>query len=125
MAGMDEHRLSHGQLGYLQIPTQDVGRSVDFYSSVFAWKAEAPDSGFEAPGIIGQWDPERRVVDDGGVLLWINVDDIDVALSKVGPGGGEVVAAPSLDGGERWLATIRDCAGNRVGIFQLGDRRQA
>jgi predicted enzyme related to lactoylglutathione lyase len=122
---MNERRVSHGQIGYLQIPTRDLGHSAQFYATVFGWQTETAESGFEAPGMIGQFDTERPPADDAGVLLWINVDDIDEALTTVTASGGEVVAEPSPDGGERWLATVRDESGNRIGLFQLGDRQAA
>jgi predicted enzyme related to lactoylglutathione lyase len=37
--------------------------------------------------------------------------------------GGNVVEPPSLDDGARWLATIRDPAGNTIGVVQLGPRK--
>jgi predicted enzyme related to lactoylglutathione lyase len=115
-------QLEHGQLGYLQIPARDITRSARFYTAVFGWQTEPPDSGFEAPGLIGQWIDDRAVTADAGVLLWINVADIDETLTKVASCGGEVFEQPTVDDGVRWLATIGDCAGNPVGIFQLGAR---
>ena len=36
--------------------------------------------------------------------------------------GGQVIDPPSLDDGVRWLATVKDPAGNTIGIVQLGPR---
>jgi predicted enzyme related to lactoylglutathione lyase len=44
----------HGQIGYLQLPAQDVARSAAFYQTVFGWSADLGHGSFEAPGMIGQ-----------------------------------------------------------------------
>jgi len=112
--------LTHGQLCYLQIPAVDVTRSAQFYTTIFGWHTEPPSAGFEAPSLIGQWIENRAADPDTGPLAWINVDHIDDALTLVAANGGQVLEPPSLDDGVRWLATIRDPAGNTIGLVQLG-----
>lgn len=114
-------RFEHGQVVYLQIPALDVATSAAFYGRVFGWRVEPPQSGFEAPGIIGQWVTDRPAAIDSGPLLWINVDAIDATLASVPSSGGEVLEQPSADG-PRWLATIRDPGGNVIGLAQHGPR---
>ena len=114
--------LTHGQLCYLQIPALDIEKSAEFYATVFGWQIEPTGSGFESPGVIGQWIDSRDPAPDAGPLAWINVDQIDDTLSLATVNGGQVLEAPSLDGGVRWLATVRDPAGNTIGIVQLGQR---
>ena len=62
---------------------------------------------------------DRPPARDGGLLAWINVDRIDATLESVRASGGEVLDPPSPDG-PRTLATIRDPAGNVLGIAQHG-----
>jgi predicted enzyme related to lactoylglutathione lyase len=114
-------RFEHGQVVYLQIPALDVATSATFYGTVFGWQVDPPQSGFEAPGMIGQWVTGRAAAVDSGPLLWINVEAIDAALVSVRSSGGEVLEPPSADG-PRWLATIRDPGGNVVGLAQHGPR---
>jgi uncharacterized protein len=114
-------RFEHGQVVYLQIPALDVTTSATFYRAVFGWQADPPGSGFEAPGMIGQWVTDRPAAADSGPLLWINVDGIDATLESARSSGGEVLEPPSNDG-PRWLATIRDPGGNVVGLAQHGPR---
>jgi uncharacterized protein len=114
-------KLTHGQVCYLQIPARDVVKSAEFYEKIFGWRIERPYPSFEAPGLIGQWVDDRPPATEGGLLAWINVDGIDAILESVRANGGEVVEPPSPDG-PRWLATIRDPAGNVVGIAQHGPR---
>jgi predicted enzyme related to lactoylglutathione lyase len=115
--GGDRRDLTHGQVVYLQLPAADVATAAAFYQSVFGWRVEPPQPGFEAPGLIGQWVDDRPPAGDAGPLLWISVDDIETALSLCREHGGDVVEDPSPDG-PRTLATITDPAGNRIGLAQ-------
>ena len=115
-------RPLQGQLSYLQIPAIDVQRSSEFYARVFGWKVEQPHPGFDAPGLIGQWVKDRPATRDSGLLPWLNVDNIADAMNLVRAHGGEVLEHPTPDGPERLLATVRDPAGNVVGLVQLVSR---
>jgi arsenate reductase len=118
----DHGGLSHGQISYLQIPATDLMASASFYEAIFGWRIERPHPSFEAPGVIGQWVDDRPVARDAGLLAWIQVDRIDETLDLVRANGGEVVEPPFEDGPARWLATIRDPAGNLLGIVSHGSR---
>ena len=111
----------HGQVCYLQIPALDLIESAAFYEKIFGWHIERPYPSFEAPGLIGQWVSDRAPAPEAGLLIWINVDRIDDTLELVRTSGGDVIEPPSPDG-PRWLATIRDPAGNVLGIAQHGPR---
>ena len=113
----NERALAVGQLCYLQIPALDVMTSAAFYEKIFGWKIERPYPSFEAPGLIGQWVSDRPPAPEAGLLAWINVDGIDDVLERVRASGGEVIEPPYPDG-PRQLATIRDPAGNVLGIVQ-------
>jgi predicted enzyme related to lactoylglutathione lyase len=108
----------HGQLSYLQVPANDLAQSAAFYEKIFGWQVEPPHPSFEAPGLIGQWVDDRPAAPDAGLLAWIQVDRIDETIDLVRTHGGEVLDGPSPDGSERLLATIRDPAGNVLGIVQ-------
>jgi uncharacterized protein len=112
---------AHGQVCYLQIPAAEPMQSADFYEKVFGWQIERPHPSFVAPGLIGQWVSDRPPASEAGLLAWINVDRIDAVLESVRANGGEILQPPSRDG-PRWLATIRDPAGNAIGIAQHGPR---
>jgi predicted enzyme related to lactoylglutathione lyase len=111
---------AHGQLVYLQIPALDASASARFYEQIFGWKVDPPGTEFEAPGLIGQWVTDRPPTRDAGPLAWIAVTDIEHALESATSGGGEVVDRPSPDGPVRVLASIRDPAGNLVGVVGHG-----
>ncbi|MCL6446289.1 MAG: VOC family protein [Alicyclobacillus sp.] len=112
--------LVHGQLCYLQIPATDTAQSVSFYEGVFGWDVDPAGSSFTLPGLIGQFTSEQPVAAESGVLLWIHVEDMKAALASVARHGGDVVQPPTPDGPARWLATVRDPAGNLIGIAQHG-----
>ena len=111
-------RIAHGELCYLQIPARDVDASGAFYEAVFGWRVERPHPSFEAPGVIGQWSTDIAPAATGGILGWINVDSIETALERVRANGGEVLEDPHRDGPARLLATVRDPAGNLLGVVE-------
>ena len=112
-------RPAQGQLSYLQIPALNVQRSAEFYARVFGWHIEHPHPGFDAPGLIGQWTTDRHPTRDAGLLPWLNVDSMLEAMKLVRAYRGEVLEHPTPDGPDRLLATVRDPAGNVVGLVQL------
>jgi PhnB protein len=110
--------FSHGQLVYLQIPATDITTSARFYERVFGWQVDGgtePGSGFEAPGLIGQWITDRPPAPDAGPVIWIHVDDVARTLTEAQAAGGVLDLQPTPDG-PRTLAAFRDPAGNLVGI---------
>jgi uncharacterized protein len=116
---------SSGRVCYLQIPALDKTSSAEFYERVFGWRIERPYPDFEAPGLIGQWVDDRPVSREGGVVFWLSTESIDATLSQVAAAGGEVIDGPAADGPSRLLATIRDPAGNVVGLAQHGPHGRA
>jgi predicted enzyme related to lactoylglutathione lyase len=113
---------AHGQLAYLQLPALDVRQSAAFYAAIFGWHVEADHPSFDGPGLFGQWITDRLAAPTTGPVLWLQVERIDDALKLVEANGGQVVEQPFPDGTERWLATIRDPAGNVLGLVQNAPR---
>jgi predicted enzyme related to lactoylglutathione lyase len=56
------------------------------------------------------------------MLPWLNVDSMLEAMKLVRAYGGEVLEHPTPDGPDRLLATVRDPAGNVIGLVQLVTR---
>lgn len=115
-------RPAQGQLSYLQIPALNVRRSAEFYARVFGWNIEHLHPGFDAPGLIGQWTTDRSPTREAGMLPWLNVDSMVEAMKLVRAYGGDVLEHPTPDGPDRLLATVRDPAGNVIGLVQLVTR---
>ncbi|MFZ1996942.1 MAG: VOC family protein [Solirubrobacteraceae bacterium] len=111
--------FEHGQPVYLQIPATDITTSACFYERIFGWTIDPPESGFEAPGIIGQWITDRPAAPDAGPVTWIHVDDVAHTLSQAARAGAALRLQPTPDG-PRLLASFSDPAGNLVGIVAHG-----
>jgi uncharacterized glyoxalase superfamily protein PhnB len=113
--------FEHGQLVYLQIPAADITASARFYERVLGWQVGS-DSGFEAPGLIGQWVTDRPPAPDAGPVVWIHVDDVAHTLTEAESAGAVRRQEPTPDG-PRLLASFSDPAGNLVGIVAHGHVR--
>ena len=111
--------FAHGQLSYLQVPALDITTSARFYARVFGWGVDPPESGFEAPGLIGQWVTDRPPAPDAGPVGWIHVADVAATLEVAREAGAAVRDGPMPDG-PRVLASFVDPAGNLVGIVSHG-----
>jgi uncharacterized glyoxalase superfamily protein PhnB len=112
--------FAHGQPVYLQIPAADISASARFYAQVLGWRVDPPESGFEAPGLIGQWVTDRPPAEEAGPVMWIHVDDLAQTLDTAERAGALRRDGPSPDG-PRMLASFRDPAGNLVGIVAHGE----
>ena len=124
--GVEARLATHGRLSYLEIPATDLGRSAAFYEGVFGWRVDwrgSDDARFDntTGHLIGQWVTGRAIAREPGLLPYIYVDRIDDAVERVTAHGGEVVQAPYPEG-NLWVATVRDPAGNVIGLWQEGPR---
>jgi predicted enzyme related to lactoylglutathione lyase len=109
----------------VQIPAADVGRSADFYETIFGWNIRRRDGGQiafdDAAGeVSGTWLTERPPSSQPGLLLYINVEDVQRALQKIVEAGGEIVTPLTPQGEGEAFATFRDPAGNVLGVFHEG-----
>jgi predicted enzyme related to lactoylglutathione lyase len=120
--GVDASLARHGGLSYLEIPAVDAQKSGAFYQQVLGWKLEWRKTGdprFEdATGhLIGRWVTGRAPSREPGLLSYFYVARIDDAVGRVVRHGGEIVQAPYPEG-NLWVATVRDPAGNVIGLWQ-------
>ncbi|HEV2386281.1 MAG TPA: VOC family protein [Candidatus Acidoferrales bacterium] len=118
--------LPRPRLCYLEIPAINLRQSVAFYEKIFGWNIRRRDSDRpsfdDATGnVSGAWVTGRAISREAGLLPYIWVDNIDAILAEAAAHGGEVVHSRRLDspGGE-WIATLRDPAGNLIGLYQEG-----
>jgi uncharacterized protein len=114
-----------GGVSYLRIPARDIARSADFYRAVFGWRLrgepEAPSFSDGTGHVIGHWRTDLPAAGEAGVLPYIYVTDIDETLRAATERGAEL-ATPPYPEGNLWVATIRDPAGNVIGVWQDGPR---
>ncbi|MGU3292846.1 VOC family protein [Williamsia sp. M5A3_1d] len=113
----DLHPAGHGELTYLTIETPDSGALRDFYGSVLGWEFSAGriDDGWEVDDARPQIGIAGGAEAHSAVAMW-TVDDIDLAVSRVRQGGGEVISGP-----ERMpYATVAECRDDQGVRFYLG-----
>lgn len=117
--------LPRPRVCYLEIPAIDVHQSAAFYEKVFGWNIRNRDTNRpsfdDATGYVsGAWVIGRTISREAGLLPYIWVDGMNNVLERVTANGGEVVEAPHMDSpdGGAWIATVRDPAGNLVGLYQ-------
>lgn len=114
-----------GRVVHFEIPIDDPTRAGAFYRDVFDWHIErwasadywnvtAGEAG--GPGADGALAPRAEA--PSGVVIYVNVDDIDAALSKVQAAGGAVVGEKMPIPTMGWAARVRDTEGNVIGMFQ-------
>ena len=111
---------------HFEIPVDEPDRAGAFYRKVFGrtvakwgpidyWTmttGEAP-----GPGAEGALTPRAEAPE--GVVVYIEVDDIDSALRGVEDAGGTVVTGRLPIPTMGWSARFRDTEGNLNGLFQL------
>jgi hypothetical protein len=114
-----------GGVSYLRIPARDVAQSAEFYRVVFGWRlGGSPDAPSFSDGtghVIGHWRTDLAAAGQAGVLPYIYVTSLDDTLRAAADHGAELVTPPYPEGSLS-IATIRDPAGNVIGVWQDGPR---
>ena len=114
-----------GGVSYLRIPARDVAQSAEFYRAVFGWRLRGrPDAPSFSDGtghVIGHWRTDLPVAGAAGVLPYVYVTSLDDTLRAAADRGAELVTPPYPEG-TLSVATIRDPAGNVIGVWQAGPR---
>jgi uncharacterized protein len=112
-----------GGISYLGMPARDAARSAEFYRAVFGWEIRGtPDRLSFSDGtghVIGQWRTDLPATGETGIRPYIYVTRLDDVLRKAAEQGAEVVTPPYAEG-SLTIATLRDPAGNVIGIWQEG-----
>jgi len=108
-----------GAVSYLRIPAPDPQRLAGFYREVFGWQVNADRASFEdASGhVIGHFIPDLPVAGEAGIRPYVYVADVDETLARATSEGG-MLSTPPYPEGDLRVATLRDPAGNEIGIWQ-------
>ena len=114
--------FSNGKICYLEIPTNDVKRSSEFYERVFGWTLRTRGDGALAfddgvGEVSGTWVTGRPPATAPGLMVYIMVDNAEETIGKILASGGEIVQPIGGDAPEI-TARFRDPGGNVLGIFQ-------
>src|SRR5512136_3046674 len=111
-------------IGFFQIPADDVGRARTFYQSLLGWKIE-PDTTLENKSL--QWqniitgEPEEGTMSKGGIykrmgpgpiMNFVIIQDFDRVLAKVEKLGGTIVMPKNSIKHVGLVAVIRDTESN-------------
>lgn len=112
----------HGAVIYLEIPSDEIEKSADFYRNVFGWQTRTRGDGALAfddatGGVSGAWRTGRPPHDAAGLLVYVNVDDVHAAVEAVEQAGGRVVQGVGGDPGEL-TARFHDPYGNLLALYQ-------
>lgn len=114
-------------ISFFEIPANDFGRAVNFYSELLGVTLSICECGDEKMAFFP--DPEtgpRGAVSlakgfhpgSDGVLIHFRVDALEAVLQKVpGIGGTVVIPATKIEAeGQGYFALVGDTEGNRVGL---------
>jgi predicted enzyme related to lactoylglutathione lyase len=88
--------IGNGKICYLEIPTTDIPRSVEFYENVFGWKTRNRGDGATAfhdgvGEVSGTWVTGRPPSTSPGLLVYVMVDTISDTVAAVLKYGGRIV----------------------------------
>jgi predicted enzyme related to lactoylglutathione lyase len=113
----------HGGISFLELPARDRERSAAFYEQTLGWQIDRRANGDwrfsgDAGQYIGRFALDRAIGGESGILPYIYVDGLDAAVARATASGGEVVKAAYAEGDTR-VATVRDPAGNVIGLWQF------
>jgi predicted enzyme related to lactoylglutathione lyase len=100
----------------------DARKSAAFYANVLGWNvhgADTDDPKFSdmTGHLIGRWRTALATAREPGLLPYIYVADIRAAVERATAHGGAEVKAIYPEG-NLWVATVRDPAGNVIGLWQ-------
>ena len=116
-------------VGWFEIPVTDMDRAKAFYEKVFCISISIHDLG----GFIMGWFPYEDKVkgisgslvkhemyqpsDHAGALIYFSCKDVAEEVGRVVGAGGEVLREKTAIGeGHGFMALIKDCEGNRIGL---------
>lgn len=117
----------NGKICYLEIPTTDVARSIEFYQDSFGWNVGRRGDGQPAfddgvGQVSGSWVTNRPPSTQPGLLLYIMCDSVADTLDKVTANGGKMVQPIGVDAPEI-TARFSDPDGNVIGLYQQPEQR--
>jgi len=117
-----EPTLGNGKICYLEIPSEDVERSADFYQRAFGWKIRMRGDGSTAfddgvGEVSGTWVRGRPPSTSAGLLLYIMVDSVAATVDLIVENGGTIVQPIGADAPEI-TARFTDPDGNLLGLYQ-------
>jgi len=114
--------FANGKICYVELPTEDIHRSANFYQKVFGWNVHTRGDGSTAfddgaGEVSGAWVKGRPPAAKPGLLFYIMVDSVEKTMDAIVANGGEIVQPMGADAPEI-TARFRDPGGNVIGLYQ-------
>jgi hypothetical protein len=114
--------MSKRNIVHIEIPAAETTKAAQFYQLLFGWKTTRDEAmnytmwePAEGPG--GGFNPLGDQVKPGDVLIYIDSDDIDADLIKVGELGGTVITPKREISGIGWFGVFKDPTGNTIALY--------
>jgi predicted enzyme related to lactoylglutathione lyase len=119
---MTEPLYRTGKICYIEVPSDDIAQSAEFYARVFGWPVRQRGDGSTAfddtvGGVSGTWVLGRRPASEGSLTVHIMVANAARAAEAVVAEGGEIVQ-PVDPGSHEVYFLFRDPTGNVLGVYQ-------
>jgi len=120
-------------IGYFEVPADNIGRAKHFYRSLLGWKIEPTQTLMDPAGAaalqyhdITTGPAQEGTLNSGGMYKrqmtetiknFVLVEDVDAVLAKVEKLGGRIVMPKTDIQGVGPVAIIRDTEGNGIGLW--------
>ncbi len=108
---------------HVEIPSKDYDKAGKFYNTVFGWETEViPEMDYamyKVPsGINGGFNKHLEINARAGVLLYIEVENIEITLKKIEDNCGKTVQGKTEIAPEMgFFALFTDSEGNNLGLW--------
>jgi len=110
---------------WVEIPTVNFDRAVDFYNSLLGVKLEKVDCGTEKMAFLPNdagaifWAPDFKPSQDGLLVSMNCGTDIDGWINRIEANGGKIVRPKTKIEveGRGWFALFLDTEGNRLSLY--------
>jgi predicted enzyme related to lactoylglutathione lyase len=112
-------------IAWVEVPTLNIKRSVEFYNAVFDLNLDIADYGEEkmacfptGEGAIS-FAPDFKPSEHGVLVSFNTGKEIDATQVKVTQNGGKIVKPKTKieAEGRGYFSIVTDCEGNRIGLY--------
>ena len=113
-----------GRLVHFELPAEDIDRAQGFYEQLFGWSFQGAGTPFPYRMTEAGGEPGGAIYKNegrpAGVIVYFDVDDIDIHVARVRELGGRADDKMPIPG-IGWMAKCFDLDGNEVRAFQADD----
>jgi predicted enzyme related to lactoylglutathione lyase len=115
--------MANGKICYIEVPSNDIARSSEFYKKIFGWNIRTRGDGSvafdDAVGEVSGSFVLGRPPSSGkpGLLIYVMVDSVAATVDAIVANGGKIVQPVGADAPEI-TARFSDPAGNIIGLYQ-------